>query len=71
MPTEDKITALIDELLEGKSPAEQVTILRHCLEFHAFGHPWADADLVDSMVGNIAREYDLEWTEGEEEEDDD
>ncbi len=71
MPSEDRIKEFLDKLLEQpRTPEEQVKVLRHCLEFHAFGHPWADADLVDSMLDNIAREYELEWTEGEEDDED-
>ena len=62
---------LIEKLLDGKSPVEQACILRRCLEFHAFAHPWADGDLVDSILGNIAREYSLDYNEGGVDENDD
>ena len=71
MPTQKKIAAFIDALLEQpRAPEEQVIVLRRCLEFHTLGHPWADEEFVDSALGNIAREYNLEWTEGEDDDED-
>ncbi len=64
MPSPDQIKKVIDELLEQpRTPEEQVNVLRNCLEVHALAHPWADGDLVDSILGNIAREFSLDYEE--------
>ena len=55
--TGERMRAFVDSLLAGKSPEEQIAILRHCLEQHVFQHPWADDEIVGSMIHNIFSEY--------------
>lgn len=53
----NKAKNLLDKILKGKTPEEQIKILRNCFETHAIGHPWMDAELIDSILENVEREY--------------
>lgn len=63
-----EVKLFLDLLLSDKTEAEQIVILRDCLEEHAFNHPWADEGLVNSICENIAQEYEIEWDIEEEDE---
>lgn len=67
---EDSVDDLIDAILEGKTDEEKVKILRHALS-DAMTHGWVDDDLRDSMMANLAREYDIPYHSVEDDEVDD
>lgn len=66
---EDSVDDLIDAVLEGKNDEEKIKVLRHALS-NAMTHGWVDDDLRDSLMENLAREYDIPYRSVEEEFDD-
>lgn len=64
-PVEDSQDAakLIDLIIDGQSPEEQVETLKDILTTHIFEHGWVDEELLVSICDNIGQAYEVEIPE--------
>lgn len=53
---------LVEAILKDKPADEQIRILKDLFINHALCHGWADEELVDNIMSNVAREYGLKYS---------
>lgn len=60
--TYEDVDEFVEALVAGRSQEEQIKVLKDCLKVHCLEHPWVDEECRDTIMDNIAREYNIPYT---------